>query len=552
VSVQVCNAVLKEFLTDGEPTVLALTGRWGTGKTHAWKAAVKAHRNAIQFHRYCYVSLFGINSMTELRMALFTKSAVFASTSDALDFKTVNEHGIALLGDWFKSKYERLAPLLKSLPHGTSMSLGLEALAPSIVHDTLICLDDFERQTSIKPEEILGLITELSEERGCKVALIFNSEQLGSKEIYRAYREKVIDLEVKLEPTTQEAFDLVFEHGFPHRDLVYRHVADLGVTNVRILRKMHRLMERINAATKHIHANVVEACISTTVLLCWCSYAPDASKPNADDIASWNATLNTFKSDADHNPENTAWAQRLKAYGFSHVDDLDLAIARVVERGHTEGTGLLELLAMSDKEQRTREKYVPFGNVWRRFHGTFSDDQDGFIKDLYGAALEAINQMTLGDLNSTVRLLRELKSDDQADDLIEKYLEANKATPETFELKDHPFQGSVDDARLRDRLAAVSSSLKKLPSLAEAITFIVKNSGYNDEHIEAMEQASVDDYEALFRNPPSEIRLESCVKWSMRWANTEHAAITATAGEALTRIKASSLLNQIRTSRFGV
>ncbi len=551
-SVQITKAVLKDFLSDAETNVLALTGAWGTGKTYAWREALLAHKDEIKFKQYCYVSLFGINSMAELRMSLFTKSAAVATLGQKLDFATINEQWGSIAKDWLKGQYERFSPMIKSLPHGSSVSLGLEALAPTAVRDTLVCFDDFERQTTIKAEDVLGLITELSEERGCKVALIFNAEKLGAKDAYRAYREKAIDFEVQYAPTVQEAFDLVFDPAFPQRNLAFRHVADLGITNVRILHKLKQLIMRIVSAIGPTHSNVVEASIATTVLLCWCAYAPDMSKPKIEEIETWNKSLMSFQKEADQDPLTLAWVQRLKAYGFTHVDDLDLAIARVVERGYVEGTGFVEVAKKLGEDLRSAEMSVPFTAVWRRFHDSFSDDQDAFIAELHDAALHAIGHISTGDLNGTVRLLRNLLRDDLADDLIDKFIEANRGKPKIFDLSEHPFGGSIDDAKLRATFEALHSELTQLPGLEEAVNFMAKNSGYDPEHLEAMKAASVDEYQAMFLKQHDDVKLSSLVKWSLRWADSEHAEITAKAKEALERIKATSLLNAIRVSRYGV
>lgn len=551
-SVQITKAVLKDFLGDAQTNVLALTGAWGTGKTYAWREALLAHKHNIKFKHYCYVSLFGINSMAELRMALFTKSVAVATLGQKLDLATINEHWGSIAKDWLKGQYERFGPMVRSLPHGSSVSLGLEALAPSAVCDTLVCFDDFERQTTIKAEDVLGLITELSEERGCKVALIFNAEKLCAKDAYRAYREKAIDFEVLYAPTVQEAFDLVFDPAFPKRDLALRHVVDLGITNVRILHKLQQLIARITSAIGPMHSNVIETSIATTVLLCWCAYAPDISKPAIEEIENWNKSLMSFKKEADQDPLTLAWVQRLKAYGFTHVDDLDLAIARVVERGYVEGTGFLEVAEKLDAELRSAEMSVPFTAVWRRFRDSFSDDQDAFITDLHDAALHAIAHISSSDLNGTVRLLRDLQRDDLADGLIDKFVEANRGTPKTFDLKEHPFGGSIDDTKLRATFEAVHSGLTQLPGLEEAVTFLAKNSGYSPEHLEAMKAASVDEYQAMFLKQHDDVDLSSLIKWSLRWAGSEHSEITSKAKEALERIKATSLLNAIRVGRYGV
>jgi hypothetical protein len=551
-SVQITKAVLKDFLSNAETNVLALTGAWGTGKTYTWREALLAHKDDIKFKQYCYVSLFGISSMAELRMLLFTKSIAVATLGKTRDLDTINEHWGAMAADWLKGQYKRFSPLMKSLPHGGSFSLAVEALAANAVRDTLVCFDDFERQTAINPEDVMGLITELSEERGCKVALIFNAEKLAKKDIFLAYREKVIDFEVMYTPTVHEAFGLVFDAAFPNRDLVLRHVVDLGITNVRILRKLQQLLTRITATTEGLHSNVIEACISTTVLLCWCAYAPDASKPKMEDIDNWNKVLISFAEEPEQDPATLAWVQRLKAYGFLHVDDLDLAIARIVECGYVEGTGFVEVARKNDEELRSKETSEQFMAVWRRFHDSFSDDQEAFIAELNVSALRAVALISSGDLNGTVRLLRNLKRDDLADNLIDKFVDANKAKPSTFDLKEHPFGGTIDDTKLRTTFDTLHSELTQLPGLEEAVTFMAKNSGYDPKHLEAMMKASVDEYEALFLKEHDEVTLSNLIKWSLRWAGSDHAEITAKAKEALARIKATSLLNSIRVSRFGV
>jgi hypothetical protein len=551
-SVKITKAVLKDFLCNAETNVLALTGAWGTGKTHAWNEALLAHRDNIKFKYYSYVSLFGIKTISELRMSLFTKSVSVATLGQRHDLATINQHWQSIAIDWLKGQYDRFGPMMRSLPHGGSVSLGLEAIAPGAVRDTLVCFDDFERQSNIKAEDVLGLITELSEERGCKVALIFNAQKLAERDAYRAYREKAIDFEVLYAPTVEEAFELVFPTEAEYRDLVLPCVVDLGITNVRILRKIQQLIKRVGPEISGMHPRMVEQTIATTVLLSWCAYSPDISKPKIEEIESWNKSLFSGKAKANQDPSTMAWVQRLRAYGFVHVDDLDLAIARVVECGYVEGTGFLEVATRLDDELKRSEQSVRFSTVWRRFHDSFSDDQDAFITDLHEATIHAIANISSSDLNSTVRLLRELERNDLADDLINKFVDANKEKASIFDLRERSHGGSIDDPKVRVVFEELFARLNQLPTLEEAVKFMVKNSGYNPEHLQAMKLASVDDYQAMFMKTYDDVQLSSLIRYTLRWADSDHAEITAKAKEALERIKATSLLNAVRVSRYGV
>jgi hypothetical protein len=552
-SIQIAKTVLKNFLSSDEANVLALTGAWGTGKTHAWNDALKENLSQIKFKNYSYVSLFGISSMAELRMALFTKSVATVTLDKKFDLETAQEHWRDLSKNWLKSQAARASSIAKALPYGSTVSLGLEAFAPNSVRNSLICFDDFERQKTLKSEEILGLIAELCEERGCKVALIFDETKLEDKAVaYRAYREKVIDFEVRYAPSVDEAFSLVFDSKFPNRELIRSNVSDLEITNIRILLKLYRLLSQINHVTTEVHPLVMSTLVTTSVLLCWCAYAPDETKPNIEDILKWNEWMHSFRKTEDQERAEMQWIKRFKAYGFTYVDDLSIAIARVVENGFIEGSGLLEITASLSEELRNKDLSHDFERAWNQFHGGFDGEPDQFIENLYSSSVQSAFRMSIGDLDASVMLLRDLQRDDLADKLIDEFIHARKETPGILNLSEHPFGGTVRDQKLRDEFAQVHVKLQRLPSLEDAVLFVINNSGYNPEHLEAMRQASVDDFYALLMKPRKDVKLASIVKWLMRWKGTENAVITDKAREALEKIKAINLLNHVRVSRYGI
>ena len=64
-SIEIVKDQIRRFLSSNEPEVICIGGRWGVGKTYAWKKYLKdAHDEAdIALKRYSYVSLFGVNSL---------------------------------------------------------------------------------------------------------------------------------------------------------------------------------------------------------------------------------------------------------------------------------------------------------------------------------------------------------------------------------------------------------------------------------------------------------------------------------------------------------
>ena len=64
---------IERFLASPEPEVLCLRGKWGVGKTYSWEQILRRARDkgAIALNSYAYVSLFGRDSLAQLKYAIF-------------------------------------------------------------------------------------------------------------------------------------------------------------------------------------------------------------------------------------------------------------------------------------------------------------------------------------------------------------------------------------------------------------------------------------------------------------------------------------------------
>ncbi|HGF7147564.1 TPA: hypothetical protein AB5E47_002967 [Vibrio cholerae] len=97
---------IKTFLKLPSPEVIAIKGHWSVGKTFAWnKWLSEAKANGqIGLTRYSYVSLFGINSLDDLKQAIFqnTISVVHIGQTASLDTLKADPFGVGktLGGQW--------------------------------------------------------------------------------------------------------------------------------------------------------------------------------------------------------------------------------------------------------------------------------------------------------------------------------------------------------------------------------------------------------------------------------------------------------------------
>ncbi|OJA03162.1 hypothetical protein BGC33_02010, partial [Bathymodiolus thermophilus thioautotrophic gill symbiont] len=105
--------------------------------------------------------------------------------------------------------------------------------------DVIVCFDDFERlSSSMKLEEVLGLISELKEQKNCKVVMILNEGELESnnKETFAKYKEKLIDYEFDYNPKPSESLDILKSKlatftDYPLEDYLTKH----KINNIRII-----------------------------------------------------------------------------------------------------------------------------------------------------------------------------------------------------------------------------------------------------------------------------------------------------------------------------
>lgn len=536
------QAVSGRFLSSSDPQVLAIKGAWGVGKTYAWRKIVANNHEPTGLKDYCYVSLFGISSIPELALSIFAKTRKFEQIGTKPDIKS-------LAKGW-------LPTLLKKfdIPYLKNVSVGLEQIAPYVIKDTVICLDDFER--SIKPtaEEILGFISYLKEECNCKIVLIFNEDRLGEKvEVYERYREKVVDIELLFSPSSEEAVQWAFPANMPSRQQAEDCVLSLEIANIRLLKKIADLITLLHPHLESFHPNVMQQAVATAVLFAWAYYDKNEDKPDYKFIRDWDVfkwVSKEGKSEKDQKTEK--WAAVLRNYGLGSIDEFDLAISKVIEHGHIEETGLLAEATQLDARFKANELEHSFSKAWELFHNSFENNAEELVTALKESFKRAYSQISPTNLNSTVRLFRRLGHNDEANELIEFYIEHRAEEHSLFDLERFPFASNIDDKTLQDRFKEVVTAQSPPLNLLDTVRTVAKNRGWSPEQIQVIEQATVDDYYNLFMENQGEdlvLVIQSCL-WFETVSGMKH--LTEKPRAALERIGRLSVLNALRVMNFGV
>ncbi len=279
-SVELVKAEIAKFLIDPQPAVLCLRGKWGVGKTYAWNEQLEAARAAkrLAMRSYSYVSLFGLNSLDALKYAVFEHSQKVDGGIRIASLETLEEY-LRTLPNW--------KTLLKPATSGSLVSRliggdAVQALAFMQVRNQIVCFDDFERRgEGLETKDVLGLVSFLREQRNCKVVMILNDQQLDeeARDEFETHLEKVVDVSLVYEPLPTQAAAI----GAGGEDEAKRHVAErcaaLGITNIRTIQRVVRLVETIKPKLADYDPEVLRAAIASLALFCWGRDNPGEAPP---------------------------------------------------------------------------------------------------------------------------------------------------------------------------------------------------------------------------------------------------------------------------------
>ena len=159
------------LLEDQDNKVIALTGKWGTGKTYLWKGvAAELFEKGETNKQPIYVSLFGVKSITDLKLRILQN----AYSKNAKAVKNVLSAGGGIIKDFIKW-YAGVS--IDSAALGAAL-IWFQALAK----DSLIVIDDIERKhKSLDIDEFLGMLDEYSETHNTRFLILLNTDKLLEK-----------------------------------------------------------------------------------------------------------------------------------------------------------------------------------------------------------------------------------------------------------------------------------------------------------------------------------------------------------------------------------
>ncbi|GLH50590.1 P-loop NTPase fold protein [Pseudomonas lactis] len=514
-TIESCKQNFLLTLNSHENRVIALSGKWGTGKTHLWRQVQKeSNDEAIQ--NAAVVSLFGVSSLNELK----TKVAQ-ALLPRLQDDKVAAQVSAALSG---------LTKLAKAVHRGFGALDDLPILAlPTLLGSKFLVIDDIERKhQKLNIDEILGFIDECVQTYKCRVLLILNDDKLKDKEIWEQFREKVIDHELRLETTAAEAFQIAKAITSTDwaEDIEAASVA-CGITNIRILGKIIRAANRLLAHNGELSPEVVSRVVPPIVLLSAIHYKSLPEGPTFEYVMSHNAALSATaralrqqRPDHEQSKEDALheqWDSLLRKLKIHSGSEFEKLVMEFLRTGLMEPQAIRKLIQRYQEDGRilnTRNRVSSFFQHYN-WHPEIAESD---LIDELRALLPGVEYIEAPTLSYLIDLADELTSDPSLGQ--EFLITWSVALEETYpDGMDPSPWGTIRPIRsdLTKVLEAAYARRSNSTTLVETCNHIRATKGWGSAEENLLKSITAAEYETEIRNATG-FDLETIILQSMQFA----------------------------------
>ena len=247
----VIELLQKHSKNNSRSIAIAINGNWGVGKSYMYRESLAVKIQEVLGQKPIYTSVFGKKDENEIIQDLVAQ------------FLKKENLGI-------NKMKAATGAMFKLLSVNVDTGFIFSHFEKDDLHNTIVCIDDFERLSDKIPmQDILGLISELKENKGCHIILLCSEDHIDAKQrgAFYHYKEKIIDFDFFYNPTPMEQLK-IFENTEEYKRYLGKMTAlssydypSIGfvlnyfrIVNIREIRK---LIFYFNAYCEHLK-NIIE------------------------------------------------------------------------------------------------------------------------------------------------------------------------------------------------------------------------------------------------------------------------------------------------------
>lgn len=558
-TLKLIEAEIRRFLSSSDPEVLCIKGKWGVGKTFGWKKFLneaKQKPGGVALKRYSYVSLFGLNSLEDLRFSVFESTVSGERIGTSPD-----EASFSQLVDKSGDLTRKMKPAIEAISAFFNRKGVADVLFKSAfltVQNQIVCLDDLERAGGgLNTRDVLGLASFLKEERKCKIVLLLNDKEHDEKDEFERQLEKVADVTLVFDLTPEEAVGIALVGNGRVATLLRARIVELGVTNIRVIKKIERLADRLVKLLDGLDEGLVDQAVSTLALASWSVQQPSEAPP-IEFLRSYNRIAIAMRGGREEVDTATAKHRKLiEGYPYRGADALDHLVIDGAVVGFFQDKALREVAEEVQRERRLRSRDSAFAKAWDElYHGSLATEDDVFLDAIHQSAIDEAAVISPLNINSAIRMLREYGRADQADEVIAAYVIAHQSDGvDFFEIRHHHFTTEDKlDPGLKEAFAARRRAFIDARNPLDVLNTVGARRTWSDADVSLFGKQTTDNFEQMFETITGE-NIKPAIQMVLAIGNGHYAeapGIRTAAKEALRRIAAKSPLRARKVEGLGV
>lgn len=498
VSLKKTKDQLVKLLGQADSSVIALSGKWGTGKTHLWNE-VKGESSDDSVKKALYVSLFGLSNVDQIKRKLIeTAIPGVESHGGVFDgIKSLFGAGVKVLSNHYKA----LAAL---------NDLNVLLMAPVVLRGKVVVIDDIERKhEKLGIDEVLGFIDEYSKQHGSRFVLVLNDDQLSNKgdqeRLWATFREKVIDQELRLSTSAEEAFSIAIGIAESNYAEAFKRASvACGLTNIRIIVKVIRVANQILAG-RDLEDAIQARVIPSIVLFCAIHYRGLVDGPD------FKFALNVGNPDwaryvRDKNEEPTPeekkedrWRMLMQDLGIHGCDEFEKRLVEFLESGLFEAGSIEPLIERYVAEKEAMETREAANSFLKRVFWDHRVDDAQLVAEAaaFPASAGSLDPFIATQLDSA--LAKMPGGAPIGDAIVDGWIGAFRANNPITVNEDNPFNNPLHP-KIQAEFDAVKASAHASVTVVDACMDIIKNNSWGTLQEVAMRGATAADFEAAIRD----------------------------------------------------
>ncbi|HEY8157551.1 MAG TPA: P-loop NTPase fold protein [Methylobacter sp.] len=485
---------LGQLLADKDNKVIALSGKWGTGKSYMWDEVKKSAEDE-GVKTALYASLFGLSTTEQIKIKLLQSAVPSMEANPGLweSAKQICSTGVKALEGFHKS-------------FGALNDVGL-IFAPAILTNKVIVLDDIERKhDKLNIDEVLGFIDEFTQRHDCRFVLILNSDQLDQRKIWDTFREKVIDQELRLSTSAAEAFEIAIALSpSKYKDRILATVESCGLTNIRIIRKVIKTVNRILDDREGLRDAMLSRVIPSTVLLSAIHYKGIEDGPDFDFVLAsgtdrdWSIFLNKQAEETEENKRKSKWRLLMTELGIRGCDDFELVVIEFLESGLFDISKVTKIIDRYIAEEDALDARNACNKFLERSAWDWKLTDEHLLKLAKNVASKShlMDPYMVSALHEAITELPDGQS--IADAAVERWIEVFRRKPlEEYELNNF-FNRKIHHL-IDAEVNKINDRVQMRTTILDACYYVAKNSAWGTRQELAFKSATIQDIESTIRN----------------------------------------------------